>query len=57
VDLNVVMTEKGKFIEVQGTGEKSAFTSEELNAMLNLAWTGIEALIRVQKKALGVSKS
>ena len=52
VDLNAVMTEDGRFIEVQGTGEKAAFTKAELDAMLKLAGKGIRQLIREQKKAL-----
>jgi ribonuclease PH len=52
VDFNVVMTEEGKFAEVQGTGEESAFTKAELDAMLKLAEHGIRQMIREQKKAL-----
>jgi ribonuclease PH len=56
VDLNVVMTESGAFLEVQGTGEKSAFTAEELNSMLDLAWKGIQGLFGVQRETLGLTK-
>lgn len=52
VDLNTVMTEDGRLIEVQGTGEKAAFTKTELDALLKLAGKGIRQLIREQKKAL-----
>jgi ribonuclease PH len=51
-DMNVVMNEAGRFIEVQGTAEGHAFTSEELEAMLGLARTGIEAIIAAQDEAL-----
>jgi ribonuclease PH len=51
-DMNVVMTETGEFIEVQGTAEGQAFSREDLNAMLELAAGGIDELIRQQKEAL-----
>ena len=51
-DMNVVMNEAGRFIEVQGTAEGHAFTAEELEAMLGLAKTGIEAIIAAQDAAL-----
>ncbi len=52
VDLNVVMTSEGKFLEVQGTGEKSSFTREELNSLLDLAESGLIHLYSSQKKFL-----
>jgi tRNA nucleotidyltransferase len=51
-DLNVVMTEKGGFIEIQGTAEGAPFTWEENQAMLALAKEGITQLIYAQKQAL-----
>jgi ribonuclease PH len=51
-DMNVVMTERGEFIEVQGTAEGKPFTAEELQGMLELARRGSENLVRVQKMAL-----
>lgn len=51
-DLNVVMTDTGGFIEVQGTAEGAPFHPEELNAMLALAQTGIRSLIEKQQAAL-----
>lgn len=51
-DMNVVMNELGKFIEVQGTAEGEAFDQEELNAMLDLAKEGIQQLVEHQKAAL-----
>jgi ribonuclease PH len=51
-DMNVVMTEAGEFIEVQGTAEGQAFSREDLDAMLELAAGGIDELIRQQKEAL-----
>jgi len=53
VDMNVIMTDKGEFIEVQGTGEQSPFTRETLNQLLELAEKGIKELIEKQKQALG----
>lgn len=52
VDMNVVMTENGKFIEVQGTAEGLPFSREELDNMLAVAQKGILELIEIQKKAL-----
>jgi ribonuclease PH len=51
-DMNVVMNEQGGFIEVQGTAEGSAYTREQLDAMLDLARDGIERLVRIQRQAL-----
>jgi len=54
-DLNVVMTESGGLIEVQGTAEKGDFSRAELAAMLELAEAGIGDLITCQRRALGSS--
>ncbi len=51
-DMNVVMTEDGKFIELQGTAEKVPFSREELNVMLALAEDGIQQLFQLQREAL-----
>jgi ribonuclease PH len=51
-DMNIVMNEAGRFIEVQGTAEGHAFTDDELAAMLALAKAGIEDIIDVQNEAL-----
>lgn len=53
VDMNVVMTGDGKFVEVQGTGEEEPFSRDELNALLALAEKGILSNIDIQKQALG----
>jgi ribonuclease PH len=55
VDLNLVMTGAGQFIEVQGTGEEATFTRAQLDRMLKLGSLGIEAITRQQRKALGVN--
>jgi ribonuclease PH len=52
VDLNLVMTASGRFIEVQGSGEESTFSQEELDAMLGLGRRGIEGLAVRQREAL-----
>ena len=53
VDMNVVMDRAGRFIEVQGTGEKRAFGRDELDRLLDLARSGIETLFAAQARALG----
>ena len=52
VDLNVVMTEAGAFVEVQGTGEEATFSRAQLNELLDLAAGGIGQLIERQREAL-----
>jgi ribonuclease PH len=51
-DMNIVMTEDGNFIEIQGTAENGTFTQHELNALLDLAKIGFEQLFEEQKAAL-----
>jgi ribonuclease PH len=53
VDMNVVMTGSGKFVEVQGTGEEAPFSREEFNQLLALGELGIQELVELQKTALG----
>jgi ribonuclease PH len=53
VDMNVVMTGSGNFVEIQGTAEGYPFTREELERFLVLAAQGVQQLIAVQKKVLG----
>lgn len=53
VDMNVVMTESGKMVEIQGTAEKHPFSKKELDELLSLAKNGIEELILFQKETLG----
>ena len=53
VDMNIVMTGAGRFVEVQGTGEEATFTRAELNELLDLGEHGIAQLIELQKQALG----
>jgi ribonuclease PH len=55
VDMNVVMTGSGRFVEVQGTGEEATFSEDELAAMLKLARVGVAQIRELQKQALGES--
>jgi ribonuclease PH len=54
VDMNIVMTQHGKLIEVQGTAEREPFTKAEMDKMLELAKKGIEKLIEKQKEVLKI---
>jgi ribonuclease PH len=53
VDMNVVMTGAGKFVEVQGTAEEVPFDKAQLDQMLQLAMRGIEKLVDLQRQLLG----
>jgi len=53
-DMNVVMTGSGGFVEIQGTAEGEPFQRSEMDAMLDLAQSGICELVALQKKALGL---
>jgi ribonuclease PH len=53
VDMNVVMTSEGKYVEVQGTGEHGTFDRAALDRLLGLADSGVAALLRAQEAALG----
>lgn len=53
VDLNIVMTDRGEFVEIQGTGEESTFTHNQLLEMLDVAKLGIESIVELQKQVLG----
>lgn len=55
VDMNVIMTGSGCFVELQGTGEEATFSREDLNGLLGLAEKGIQELIDKQKEVLGDS--
>ena len=52
VDMNIVMTEEGKFVEIQGTGEENPFSREELNELIDLGEKGIRQMIQIQKDSL-----
>jgi ribonuclease PH len=55
VDLNLVMTGAGQFIEVQGTGEEATFSRGQLDRLLKLGKVGIDAITLAQRKALGAN--
>lgn len=54
-DMNVVMDDQGRFLEVQGTAEGAPFSTDEMNAMLNLARKGIDEIVAAQNDLLGRS--
>ena len=53
-DMNVIMTDAGAFVEVQGTAEGAAFDRAAMNRLLDLAEGGIRDLVKLQKQALGL---
>lgn len=52
VDMNVVMTNQGRFVEVQGTAEGTPFSREQLNRLLDLAQVGLNEIFKIQEQAL-----
>ncbi|WBT08278.1 ribonuclease PH [Corynebacterium sp. SCR221107] len=54
VDMNVIMTESGEFVEIQGTGEHATFNRAQLGELLDYATKGCRELIEAQKAALGI---
>ena len=52
VDMNIVMTGNGEFVELQGSGEEATFSPDQLAELLSLAETGIQHLLKVQRTAL-----
>lgn len=52
VDMNVVMTESGKLVEIQGTAEGKAFSRQQLNEMVDLAEFGLKKIFTIQKKII-----
>ena len=54
VDMNFVMTESGKIVEIQGTAEGEPFEEAQFNELLALGKQGIAQIVALQKKALGV---
>jgi len=55
VDFNVVKTESGQFVEIQGAAEHAPFNQDQLQALLAVAETGIRRILQVQKQALGLN--
>ena len=56
VDMNVIMSESGKLIEVQGTAEEKPFSRAQLNELLDLAEVGLKELFAIQRQALEMAK-
>ena len=56
VDMNIIMTESGKFVEIQGTAEEQPFTYEEMEQMFGLARNGIKKICEIQKNAVDGGK-
>ena len=54
VDMNIVMTGSGEFVEIQGTGEEATFTANQLQKMLQLADEGMKQILVIQKETLGI---
>lgn len=52
VDMNIVGTEDGEFVEIQGTGEEAPFSRKDLNELLDLGEKGIKQMIQIQKETL-----
>ena len=52
VDMNVIKTSDGRYVEIQGTGEESTFSAEELSALLSSADGGMETLFQHQQNTL-----
>lgn len=57
VDMNIIMTDSNQYVEIQGTGEESPFTKDEMSGLLAMAEEGINKLINIQKQALGDASS
>lgn len=55
VDMNVVCTGDGRFIEVQGTAEREPFAREQMDSLLGLAERGIQSLVAIQREAIARS--
>jgi ribonuclease PH len=53
VDMNLVMTGRGRFVEVQGTAERQAFEKKDLDEFLSLGWRAIKGLVELQKELIG----
>jgi len=56
VDMNIICTGDGRFIEVQGTAERAPFTEQQMNELLKLARKGIEQLVTIQRETLAKGK-
>lgn len=57
VDMNIVMTGSGQFVELQGTAEGATFSNDELSSLLELGRLGIDEIVAVQRQILGAAAS
>jgi ribonuclease PH len=57
VDMNLVMTAKGEYVEIQGTGEQTTFSRERLNALLDIGELGLSQLLAAQQAALAAGRN
>jgi len=53
VDMNLVMTGRGRFVEVQGTAERASFDKKDLDEFLTAGWNAIQSLVKLQKELVG----
>ena len=53
VDMNVVMTGQGRYVEVQGTAERTPFAKQEMDEFMAMGWSGIQTLTALQKDLIG----
>jgi ribonuclease PH len=53
VDMNLVMTGRGQYVEVQGTAERSPFHKKDMDEFLTIGWKAIEHLVAIQKNLIG----
>jgi ribonuclease PH len=53
VDMNVVMTGAGRYVEIQGTAERTPFHKKDMDEFLHLGWKAIEQLVAIQRSLIG----
>ena len=53
VDMNIVMTGQGRYVEVQGTAERTPFAKQEMDQFMAIGWGGIQTLTALQKDLIG----
>jgi ribonuclease PH len=57
VDMNLVMTASGRYVEIQGTAEHEPFDREQLDALCRLGWSGIRQICALQARAVEAGRS
>jgi ribonuclease PH len=53
VDMNLVMTGRGRYVEVQGTAERTPFEKKDFDEFLAVGWSAIQDLVKLQKELIG----